>query len=132
MLLCDHAFISENRKPGLIGIFDILGVPKTPAGHPQMFLFAHLKGVASSEYDLELRVHDPNGSEIKPSQGSATMKVKLSETGRGNVIHRFLNFPLNEIGKYRFSLYEGDNKLGDTKLSVIKVKSGTKINDFPN
>jgi hypothetical protein len=135
ILLCDYAFISQGGKPGLIGIFDLLGVPKTPSGHPEMFLFAHLKGAANAEHTLELKVQGPNGKEMRPSLGSAIMKVRLSGTGQGNVIHRFLNFPIQNIGKYKFSLHEEGKRVGETRLSVIKIRGGAKQEagtKFPN
>lgn len=124
--MCDFAFISENGKPGLIGIFDMLGVKKVPAGHPQMFLFAQLAGEPGSEHKLTLQVEDPDGIHIKPVQGSVDIQVRLGSNGRGNVIHRFLNFPIQKTGVYKYSLYELDNKLGCVELSVMKIKSGEK------
>lgn len=126
IFLCDYAFTATGNKPGIIGIFDLLGVNKIPAGHPQMFLLAQFKGKENAEHALILKVIDPKGNEIKPSQGATPMKMRLSGTGRGTITHRFINFPLASTGSYNFALYEKNRKLGETKLSVMKVGNNGK------
>src|SRR3989344_2572991 len=106
MFLCDHAFLTDNGKPGIIGIFDILGVNKTPAMHPDMYLFANFEGEPNSEHTLEIKADNPAGKSIVPANNPPKIKLKLGTSDHGNFIHRFLNFPLELTGEYKFSLVE--------------------------
>lgn len=130
IVICDYAFQSERGKSGIIGIFDIIGVRNLPGSHPEFFIFSKLKGKEGSEHEIQLKIEDPNG--VNVIKKIPIMKVRLSGTGTGNLVQRFLNFPFKKTGEYKISLYEGEKKLGGTKLSIIRVKGNGKTGGESN
>jgi len=128
MIISDYAFTGENGKVGIVGIFDLLGVPNFPAQHPEMFLVANIKGKENSEHEVELILENPNGENLL-TPNPPKLKVRLSGTGSGNLIQRFLNLTFKQAGFHKFVLLIDGKKTGETQLSVIKINKNGKTAD---
>lgn len=120
MVIADFAFPGENGKPGIIGIFDTLGVPNFPAQHPELFVVANIKGSENSEHEVALELEDPSGNNLL-LPNSPKIKVHLSGTGSGNVVHRFFNLSFKQVGLHKFVLSVDGEKVGQAELQVLKI-----------
>lgn len=126
VLTCDYASISEGGKLSVIGIFDLVGAKNFPMNHAEMFIVAQLKGESGTEHDIKVSIKDPQGVEILP-KNRPLIKMKLSGTGLGNIIQRFFNFPFHNPGRYTIFLYEGEEEIGKSELSVIKIDDKKRV-----
>ncbi len=126
VLTCDYAFLAEGSKLSMIGKFETIFSSIFPAGHPEMFVVAHFKGEPDSQHNISLSVLDPNGKDVLPKD-VPVLKVKLSSQGTGNLIQRFLNFPVNMPGLYKIVILEDNNEVGNLDLNVIKVKNDKSV-----
>jgi hypothetical protein len=124
ILLCDYAFIGDGGKLCVIGKFETIFVRDLPSAHPEMFIVAHFSGEPNSTHDLRLSIIDPSGKEMIPSD-APNFKIQLSGYGTGNFIHRLFNFPINNAGDYSVSFSSGKNKIGSSKISIIRIKENT-------
>lgn len=126
MVVSDFAFVGENGKAGIIGLFDMIGVRQFPTGHPELFVVAKLRGEEGARHELVLDLVDPsNESLLKPNPQK--MQIQLGGTGGGNIIQRFLNLMFKQPGVHKFRLLEGDEIIGETELSVVRIGDG-KVN----
>ncbi len=130
LLLCDYAYTAEGGKLSLVGKFETIFANEFPTFHPEMFLVANFTGEENSEYDLTLKITAPSGEELIP-MNMPSLKLKLSPTGSGNIIHRFLNLPIKNRGEYLVSLNEGERKLASIKLLIMQ-KNPNKESSMPN
>lgn len=121
ILLCDYAFIGEGGKLCVIGKFETVFVRDLPSAHPEMFIVAHFTGEANTVHELRLQITDPSGNNIIPPD-APRFKIQLSGYGTGNFMHRLFNFPINSAGDYTIAFFENNKKLGQTKISVIRVR----------
>ena len=129
VLFCDYAYTAEGGKLSIVGMFETIFVGELPASHPEMFLVVHLLGGENAEHNIKLKIIDPRRKDLV-SKDTPFIKVKLSPSGTGNLLHRMLNFPVESTGKYIFSLYEGPKKIAEAKLRVIQTKK--KKDDLSN
>ncbi|SRR3990172_7774853 len=131
MIVSDYAFVGENGKLNIIGVFDIIGVSQFPSGHPELFVVAKITGKENSEHEIEINLEDPDGENllvpIPPK-----LKVKLSGTGDGSVIQRFFNLNFKKAGVHKFQLLKDGKKISKAKLTVMKITNGKITNSEPN
>lgn len=125
MVISDYAFPGQNGKAGVIGIFDTIGIPNFPGGHPELFVVANIKGKENSEHQALLELMDPSGNNLLPSN-QPKMKVRLSGTGSGTVVQRVFNILFKQAGIHKFVLKVDNEELGEAELSVMKVISNGK------
>src|SRR3989344_9350085 len=91
-VLCDHASVSQEQKLSIIGIFDQFFVANLPTFWPKMYLVAVVRGEASEEYDLTLKLTAPEKTQDQfPDK---EFKIKLGQNGKANVMTELVNFPL--------------------------------------
>jgi hypothetical protein len=121
ILLCDYAFIGEGGKLGIVGKFETIFVRDLPSAHPEMFIVAHFSGEENSTHTLSLQIKDPAGNDMITSD-APSFTIQLSGYGTGNFMHRLFNFPINMAGDFVVSFSEGKKELGNTKISVIRIK----------
>lgn len=131
MVLCDYAFIGQNSKLGMIGVFDIIGIREVPTNHPEFFLVAHFKGEENSRHKIQLEIKDPLGNSVFKNS-HPVFDINLSATGSGNMAHRFLNFPFKSAGVYKFVIKKEGKRLEEVELQVIKGEKNVKNRNMPN
>ena len=124
ILTCDYVSMEERGKVSIIGTFDIIGSHKFPVNHPEMFIIAQVEGESGSEHELKISIRDPQGKDIL-SKNAPKPKIKLGNNGKGNLVQRFFNFPLNMPGGHSIHIFEGNEEIGKSTLSVVKVTDNT-------
>ncbi len=118
-VLCDQAVVSQEQKLSIIGIFDQFFVANLPTVWPKMYLVAVVRGEASEEYDLTLKLIAPQKTQDQfPDK---EFKIKLGQNGKANVMTELVNFPLQATGTHKIQLYSGKDMIGELEYRVNKT-----------
>jgi len=122
--ICDDAFVSENGKLNIIGIFDHIRAERFPTIHPKMAFVFVLEGEEGEEgkrFSYYIDVAGSSGAKV--FEGSNQKReVALGLNGRINLVMGFqlLNFPGEGI--YTATAHFGDL----TETLVFSVKNPNK------
>jgi hypothetical protein len=122
LFLCDEAFIGENRKLSIIGIFKVIKLRKVPGTYLKSVLVGSFSPLNKKIKDLNIKVNllGPGGEPV----GLSIPPVKLPTIEKKKRL-RDVNFTL-ELGNLKFEV-EGDYKfevlannelLGEYKFQV--------------
>jgi hypothetical protein len=117
--LCDYALVDQLGKVSIMGIFDELRVEKFPGGFIDKFLVATIYGEPSKPYTLIVKLEkEGNGKNLL---NPTIVNITTSPNGKSNVIVRLANVGFEKEGDYRFLIYNGIEKVGETLLKVIRL-----------
>jgi hypothetical protein len=109
LTLCDFAMVSQEGKLSVIGMFDRIFTKKIPSSFVRSFVVAIVEGEPNNEYEIEFNIQGADGKSILPSK---TLKIKLGNSGRSNLITDLVNMPLPNFGEYTLSLRSESKPLG--------------------
>ncbi|OGD81508.1 hypothetical protein A3A54_02765 [Candidatus Curtissbacteria bacterium RIFCSPLOWO2_01_FULL_39_62] len=118
-VLCDHASVSQEQKLSIIGIFDQFFVKNLPIAWPKMYLVAVVRGEASQEYPLTLKLIPPE--KVEKEFPDKEFKIKLGPNGKANVMTELVNFPLQVSGIHKVQLSSGNDLVGEIEFKVNKT-----------
>ena len=68
MHICDYGFIAQNGKPGVIGIFEMIGSATFPAVHAFMCIAVQFRGQAGHVIPVRIVVETQNGEKVVDTQ----------------------------------------------------------------
>ena len=107
-VVCDHAALTIERKPLLVGIFDNLNVPKLPWQYPHMVLVFRLRieGGEAPSHDAEVRFIDPDGKPVLPVLKAHVTASNVDAAASGAVwaVFELNGVTFKSVGDYRFDL----------------------------
>lgn len=118
-VLCDHASISQEQKLSIIGVFDQFFVANLPTVWPKMYLVAVVKGEASKEYPLTLKMVPPTKTE--QNFPDKDFQITLGQNGKANVMTELVNFPLSVAGIHKIQLLSDQSQVGELEFKVNKT-----------
>jgi hypothetical protein len=124
--LSDYASVSQEGKLTIAGIFDKLNVTNFPTTLVKAFFVATVAGDAFTEYKLDLSFKK-GSREI----ASFNLASTTGENGRNNLVVELVGLPIEEEGKYEFSLTHNKKELGSALLEAIPVDNNQNIK-LPN
>ena len=116
LILCDSAFHGEHRKLSLIGIFNTVFAPDTPATHLKSALGFGLVGEPGERVKGKIEILSPTSitileatfETVMPDDGSASHKMELPP----------LQFP--EFGQYAIQLDIGNGQPPTSAWFAVK------------
>lgn len=130
-LVADYANISREGKPNIMGIFDNVLAPSTPASHPSMALIFVLeaeKGDAGREHPLKIELVDEDGNKLMTME--SVMSFEKPKPGqyklKANQIINLNNLQFPKFGTYNFNIFINNEVRKNIPLSVIKLEAPKK------
>lgn len=118
----DYAFLTDNGKIGIIGIFDRIYTKVLPTTHGSMFVVGQV-GEIKKEEGLTLVIR--KGLQQFFQQPFVTNLQKMVSPLRTyNFLIGLHNFTFPEPGVYDFVLMSGDKEIGIKKLMIEKTVEG--------
>ncbi|HVZ12800.1 MAG TPA: hypothetical protein VG965_07280 [Patescibacteria group bacterium] len=130
MLLCDYASISQEGKLSAMGIFEELRTLNNEAVLNRGFLVAAVSGKSATSYDLRIiAASTQDEQQVLPQM---EMKINTGINGKSNLVIELVGVKFGEEGEYDFSIFLGREKIGTTKLRVIRLKTPDKPEKLTN
>lgn len=114
--VCDKAFLSQDGKLNLIGIFNKINANNFPAIHSELFVIVSIKN-GQGLYDGRIAIEAPSEGIIADAKGQINIGV---EGGTGNIITNFRNIVFPSAGKYKIKVFIKDELLEEDYLFLTK------------
>jgi hypothetical protein len=116
LLLCDYALTAQDGKISAIGVFSQINVARLPAAHGRCFIVAILEATPGS-HELTLQVISPSG---RPTlQQAPRLRIEVPATATSaNIVAELKGMRIEEIGRHRIEIREGDRILGSSPFTV--------------
>jgi hypothetical protein len=116
LLLCDYALTAKDGKISAVGIFSQINVARLPASHGRCFIVAILEASAGP-HELSLQVVSPSGRQTL--QQAPRLRIEVPPTATSaNIVAELKGMRLEEIGRHRIEIREGDRVLGSSPFTV--------------
>jgi hypothetical protein len=119
-VFCDYAFLDQQGKMCLIGIFNRIYVKEVPAVHPQASLVLQVLGKPKEAIAIRVELVRPTGATLKKIDGSG----EVSEDGGAGLQLRISPVHLPDYGEYDCNIYVTDVLSYTAKFTVSQVPSG--------
>ena len=116
LLLCDYALTAQDGKISAVGVFSQINVARLPASHGRCFIVAILEA-SPGPHELGLQVVAPSGTQTL--QQAPRLRIQVPPTATSaNIVAELKGMRLEEIGRYRIEVREGDRVLGSSPFTV--------------
>ncbi len=116
LLLCDYALTAQDGKISAVGVFSQINVARLPASHGRCFIVAILEA-SPGPHELGLQVVAPSGKQTL--QQAPRLRIQVPPTATSaNIVAELKGMRLEEIGRYRIEVREGDRVLGSSPFTV--------------
>jgi hypothetical protein len=123
--LCDYAFLGDNGKINLIGIFESFYPKSVPFSHSQFFIVTNATVNKSGTVKQLIKIvrNRDNTDIVAPLEFELTAG-SVSESGetKVGVLGRLDGVTFEEEGNYTIQVFIDGEKIGGSPLSVVKVK----------
>ena len=116
LLLCDYALTAKDGKISAVGVFSQINVARLPASHGRCFIVAILEA-SPGPHDLSLQVVAPSGKETLQQAPRLRIEVPPAAT-TANIVAELKGMRIEEIGRHRIEIREGDRVLGTSPFTV--------------
>src|SRR5262245_42159820 len=116
LLLCDYALTAQDGKISAVGVFSQINVARLPATHGRCFIVAILEA-APGPHELTLQVISPTGKATLQQAPRLRIEVPATATS-ANIVADLKGMRLEEIGRHRIEIREGDRMLGSSPFTV--------------
>lgn len=121
--LCDYAFVTDNGKLGIIGIFDRIFSKQFPTTHQSMFVVGQVTEIDRRTQSLTLIIK--KGLQELAKQALVTnLQSVVSPLRSYNFLVGLHNFTFQEPGVYDFTILVDDREVGTRKLVLEKPSEG--------
>lgn len=120
--LCDYAFLTDNGKIGVIGIFDRIYSKQFPTTHNTMFVVGQVTEIRQEE-TLTL-VICKGKREVFNQQFIQNLQSHVSPVRSYNFLIGLHNFTFTDHGVYDVIVRNGEKEIGSTKLVLEKTAEG--------
>jgi hypothetical protein len=116
LLLCDYALTAQDGKISAVGVFSQINVARLPATHGRCFIVAILEATPGA-HELTFGVTSPSG---RPTlQQAPRLRIEVPPTATtANIVADLKGMRLEEIGRYRIEVRDGDELLGSSPFTV--------------
>lgn len=94
--VCENAFVAQDGKLSIIGIFNQIKAPNFPAAHPKLSIVSSISG-AVGDYLEVIEIVSPRAEVIARVENNITIQ---REDGAANLIASFVNLIFLINGKY--------------------------------
>lgn len=115
--VCDTAFLSQDNKLNIIGIFETILTPSFPAKHSRLTIVANTEG-SLGMHDFDISIMDPTGKKVGFLSGKFNLDAVRKKFG---VINTINNFQLTSEGVYSIVLSVDSQELGETNFEARKI-----------
>lgn len=113
--LCDTAFLSQQGKLNIIGIFEQVAVKKFPVRHPKITLALNLS-LQEGIYPFKIRlIHVFSNTEVTKLEGELNCK----KAGKTGLINEFVDIRFQESGEYAFEIWIDNEPTGKVSFKVV-------------
>ena len=119
LLLCDYALTAQDGKISAIGVFSQINVQRLPAAHGRCFIVAILEA-SPGPHELTFQVVAPSGTQTLSQAPRLRIEVPPNAT-TANIVAELKGMRLEEIGRYRIELREGERLLGSSPFTANLV-----------
>jgi hypothetical protein len=116
LLLCDYALTAQDGKISAVGVFSQINVSRLPATHGRCFIVAILEA-SSGAHELTLQVMSPSGKPTLHQAPRLRIEVPPNAT-TANIVADLKGMRIEEIGRHRIEVREGQRLLGSTPFVV--------------
>ena len=115
--LCDFAFLTEEKKPGIIGIFRKIFVADVPSTHPKFFVVTSLEFIDMiGDHIVDFIMIDKEGNNvIPPFTFNTRIQDKKSEV---NFIADVIMVNFKKIGDYQIQIQCDKNLIHSIPFEV--------------
>lgn len=114
-LLCDHAFLSIDRKVNIIGVFETINAQKFPVTHPK---FVIVGSVVPSKKNFKMSLNI-----VEKEAGTSIL---------GDIHERDVNLPAGHDQNFNFIVEVINTNFTKTGLYVVEIKiDGKVIGEIP-
>jgi hypothetical protein len=120
-IICDYAFLDENRKMCMVGIFDRIFATAVPAVHHQASCVLKLIGEPKERVHIRVDIVRPNGDVLGKIEGSG----ELSDDGTSQLNLGMRGLPLPDFGIYAFNIYMNDQFEKTIAITVTRAPEKT-------
>ncbi len=101
ILICESAVIEKDTNNlYLLGIFDKIFAPRTPAIQPRFAVVTNFEG-GTNEHDHRIVIRHESGNEIAKLEG----KINFGSNQKAQYIGKFIGLPFPKFGKYIVEIY---------------------------
>lgn len=119
LLLCDYAITAKDGKISAVGVFSQINVARLPATHGRCFIVAILEATPG-QHEMSLQIISPSGKPTLPQAPRLRIEVPPNAT-TANIVADLKGMKLEELGRYRIELRDGDQILGSSPFLVNLV-----------
>ncbi len=117
--LCDYAFLSQDGKVNVIGIFGAISGKQFPLTHPRFSFVANLKVGTRGMYDGVVAILDQGG---KPAVPELNFKLETKEDNQSpNLILNFENVSFQKPGRYSIRIKVGKDEIANMPIELIQA-----------
>ena len=125
LLICDYALTAQDGKLSAIGLFSQINVSRLPAVHARLYIVAILEAEPGS-YELTLQMVAPSGASVL--EQTPTLHINVPQgASTANVVANLNGLRLQELGRHRIELRQGDELLGSTPFNVNLVLRSRQV-----
>ena len=122
-LLCDHAFLSVDKKVNIIGVFETINAHKFPITHPK---FVIVSSIAPTKSKFKMKLNIAGKDTENPILGDIKEReVNLPETEKKqnfNFIVEVINANFSKAGEYKVEILIDDKVMGEIPFKVLESK----------
>jgi hypothetical protein len=120
--ICEMAFLSQEGKLNIIGIFEQVNVRTFPTRQPKMTLVMNLL-LQKGKYPLKIRmVKEVSNKEVAKIHG----EINCKKTGKTGFINEFRDIQFHEPGQYSVEIWIADEPTGIVNFLVKAVSQQEK------
>lgn len=112
-LLCERAFVDDNKRLNIIQVFENIRSREFPVIHPYMTLVSRVKTTKPALTTFKAILVNPKGTEIS----SVTINPQ-KKSSKNQFICEFYSIPLSEPGNYLIKIFVNNKNVHDLPLPV--------------
>lgn len=128
-MVCDHAFLSIDRKVNIIGVFETINAQSFPVNHQK---FTLVGSIAPSQDKFKMAIdivaEDTGKSILKDVQERDVVLPANNEGKNFNFIIEILNTVFPKAGYYLVKIVINGESLSTLKLLLLQTKENTTLN----
>src|SRR2546427_5017375 len=123
-VVADYALVDQSGKMSVLGIFQHIGVPQSPAVHPRLHLVVGMKGKRREvgEHQVQIKLLDEEDAELLGGSGTvnfAEPPAGVTEIEAAAVL--VFDVPFPHAGQYRFEITVDGERKASVPITVSQM-----------